>query len=133
LENVVAVTAVDIERHLYNQATRGNFIDVAAPGVEIVSIGPGARLPISSGTSFSAAFVSGVIALLLEQRTNAVPQQLQTILEKTSRDLGAPSRRAVTGLLRLLFFLLRNDRRHGGPAGAPPRQVQQIGHCGKKL
>jgi subtilisin family serine protease len=86
------VTAVDIERRLFNQATRGGFIDVAAPGVDIVSIGPGARFPISSGTSFSAAYVSGMIALLLEQRGSFTPQDLQAAIEKASRDLGAPGK-----------------------------------------
>ena len=92
LDNVVAVTAIDIERRLFNQATRGGFIDVAAPGVDIVSIGPGARFPISSGTSFSAAYVSAIIALLLEQRGSFTPQELQAAIEKASRDLGAPGK-----------------------------------------
>lgn len=92
LENVIAVTAVDIERRLYAQATRGKFIDVAAPGVEIVSVGPGARFPISSGTSFGAAHVTGMIALLLEQRASVAPADLQAALEKSAADLGAPGK-----------------------------------------
>src|SRR5262249_5193833 len=41
LPNVVAVTAVDSKDHLFASATRGNFVDLAAPGVEIISTSPG--------------------------------------------------------------------------------------------
>ena len=92
LDNVIAVTAIDAARQLYQQATRGKFIDVAAPGVEIVSIGPGTRSPISSGTSFAAAFVTGTIAVLLEQRGSLTPQDMQAVLEKAAQDLGAPGK-----------------------------------------
>jgi len=92
LDNVIAVTAVDIERRLYPNATLGKFIDVAAPGVEIVSVGPGARFPISSGTSFGAAHVTGAIALLLEQRASFAPADLQAALEKSAADLGEPGK-----------------------------------------
>lgn len=92
LDNVLAVTAVDAERQLYRDATRGKFIDVSAPGVEIVSLGPGTRLPISSGTSFAAAYVTGTIALLLEQKGSFTPSELQTALEKAAKDLGTPGK-----------------------------------------
>jgi subtilisin family serine protease len=92
LDNVLAVTAVDADRQLYRDATRGKFVDVSAPGVEIVSLGPGTRLPISSGTSFAAAYVTGTIALLLEQRGSFTPMELQTALEKAARDLGTPGK-----------------------------------------
>ncbi len=92
LDNVIAVTAVDIDRHLYRQATRGTFIDLSAPGVEIVSVGPGARFPISSGTSFAAAYVTGTIALMLEQTGGLTPPETQAALEKTAADLGAPGK-----------------------------------------
>jgi subtilisin family serine protease len=92
LDNVLAVTAVDVDRQLYRDATRGKFIDISAPGVEIVSLGPGARMPISSGTSFAAAYVSGTLALLLEQKGSFTPDELQTALEKAARDLGAPGK-----------------------------------------
>ena len=92
LDNVLAVTAVDADRQLYRDATRGKFIDVSAPGVEIVSLGPGTRFPISSGTSFAAAYVTGTIALLLEQKGGFTPIELQAALEKAARDLGTPGK-----------------------------------------
>ena len=88
LAKVVAVTAVDANEQLYPSATQGNFVQVAAPGVEIVSTGPGGKVMVSSGTSFAAAFVSGTAALLLQQEPQLSPSALQSLLESTAKDLG---------------------------------------------
>jgi subtilisin family serine protease len=92
LPNVIAVTAVDANEKLYPQATQGDFIDLAAPGVEIVSTGPGARLLISSGTSLATAFVTGVAALIVEQQPQLSPQAIQALMERTAKDLGPPGK-----------------------------------------
>jgi subtilisin family serine protease len=44
---------------------------------------------MTSGTSFSAAYVSGLVALMLERNPALKPDELRTILMKTARDLGA--------------------------------------------
>ncbi|HMF89054.1 MAG TPA: S8 family serine peptidase [Candidatus Angelobacter sp.] len=92
LSNVVAVTAVDSKNHLYASATQGNFISLAAPGVEIISTSPGGRLLVSSGTSLATAFVSGTAALALQQQSRLSPRALQTLLERTAQDLGPPGK-----------------------------------------
>ncbi|WP_195263041.1 MULTISPECIES: S8 family peptidase [unclassified Clostridium] len=43
-----------------------DVIDLAAPGVNILSIAPGNKITLTSGTAASAAVVAGVCALLLE-------------------------------------------------------------------
>ena len=48
--------------------------------------------PNAPGTSFSAAYVSGVAALMLERNPALKPNDVRAILEKTARDLGAPGR-----------------------------------------
>jgi len=88
LPKVVAVTAVDANEQLYPSATQGNFVQVAAPGVEIVSTSPGGKVMVSSGTSLAAAFVSGTAALLLQQEPQLSPSALQSLLESTAKDLG---------------------------------------------
>jgi subtilisin family serine protease len=92
LPNVVAVTAVDSKGHLYASATQGNFISLAAPGVEIISTSPGGKLLVSSGTSLATAFVSGTAALALQQQSRLSPRALQTLLERTAQDLGPPGK-----------------------------------------
>ena len=64
---VIAVTATDIDDKLFAQANRGTHIAVAAPGVNILAAAPNGSYQMQSGTSFAAAQVSGIAALLLER------------------------------------------------------------------
>jgi len=64
--------------------------DVVAPGVDIVSAwgspsSSGHGHAVSSGTSMSAAFVSGVVALLLEENPSLTPDGVKTLLHDTAR------------------------------------------------
>ncbi len=97
LPKVIAVTAVDAKEQLYSSATRGDFIDLAAPGVEIISTGPGGKLLVASGTSLATAFVAGAAALVLQQQPRMLPQALQTLLERTAKDLGSPGKDSQFG------------------------------------
>lgn len=92
LPGVIAVTAVDAKQRPYTFATQGDYIRVAAPGVEILSTSPGGRVSVSSGTSMATAFVSGVAALMLQQNPRLTPGALQALLERTAQDLGPPGK-----------------------------------------
>ena len=52
---------------------------------------------MTSGTSFSAAYVSGLAALMLERNPALKPDEVRAILMKTARDLGAPGRDDLFG------------------------------------
>jgi subtilisin family serine protease len=52
---------------------------------------------MTSGTSFSAAYVSGVAALLLERNYTLKPEALRLTLARTARDLGTPGRDEMFG------------------------------------
>jgi subtilisin family serine protease len=52
---------------------------------------------MTSGTSFSAAYVSGLAALMLERNPEIKPDELRAILTRTARDLGAPGRDDLFG------------------------------------
>ncbi len=97
LDNVVAVTAVDADERLYPLANRGAYVDLSAPGVEILSTAPDGKYLVSSGTSFAAAHVAGAAALLLERRPRLMPFELQRLLEETAKDLGPPSKDPLFG------------------------------------
>ena len=58
---VLAVTAVDRQLDVYVRAVRGEQIDLAAPGVDILLENEG-RLRVLSGTSAAAPFVTAAIA-----------------------------------------------------------------------
>jgi hypothetical protein len=79
---VVAVTAIDSRSRLYSAATRGDFIDLAAPGVEVPVPVPNETYPGQlSGTSMAAAHASGVAALLLGKNPAAKADELRAALE----------------------------------------------------
>jgi subtilisin family serine protease len=90
--NVIAVSGTDAQEKLFAASNRGNHIAIAAPGADIFLPAPDEKYQITSGTSFSAAYVSGVAALLLERNPALRPGDIRAILTKTARDLGAPGR-----------------------------------------
>jgi subtilisin family serine protease len=87
---VIAVTATDVDDKLFAQANRGTHIAVAAPGVHILVAAPNGSYQMQSGTSFAAAQVSGIAALLLERNAKLDAGSIRRILMSTARDLGAP-------------------------------------------
>jgi subtilisin family serine protease len=95
--NVIAVSATDQQDRLFAASNRGNYIALAAPGVDIFLPAPEGKYQMTSGTSFSAAYVSGVAALLLERNYALKPEALRTALVKTARDLGSPGRDDLFG------------------------------------
>jgi subtilisin family serine protease len=90
--NVIAVSATDAQDHLFPASNRGNHIAVAAPGYEVFLPAPNDNYQVTSGTSFSAAYVSGLVALMLERNAALTPEELRATLMRTARDLGSPGR-----------------------------------------
>ena len=90
--NVIAVSGTDAQNKLFAASNRGNHIAISAPGADIFLPAPDEKYQITSGTSFSAAYVSGVAALMLERNPALKPGDIRAILTKTARDLGAPGR-----------------------------------------
>jgi len=95
--NVIAVSATDAEDRLFPASNRGSFVAVAAPGVDIFLPAPDGKYQMTSGTSFAAAYVSGLAALMLERNPALKPDGVRAILTKTARDLGAPGRDDLFG------------------------------------
>ena len=90
--NVIAVSATDARDRLFAASNRGGFIAISAPGVEIFLPAPDEKYQMTSGTSFSAAYISGLAALMLELNPALKPDEVRAILMKTARDLGPPGR-----------------------------------------
>lgn len=85
--NVIAVTATDAHDKLYAASNRGRYVALAAPGVDIVAPGLEATYQVASGTSFAAAKISGIVALML-QRKSRTPDEILATLRATAKDLG---------------------------------------------
>ncbi len=91
--DVLAVAATDWNDERWSLSNFGDYVDLAAPGVAILStdwtggVGPYA---MRSGTSMAAPHVAGVAALMLAVNPALTAEAVTELLTSTARDLGAP-------------------------------------------
>jgi len=85
LSSVIAATAVDADRQVYNKAVHGPHVDVSAPGVDVWLRAQNRYL---TGTSVAAPFVAAIIAADAELATAGSSKQLRQRLITASFDLG---------------------------------------------
>ncbi len=89
---VIAVTATDVDDKLLSVANHGDYVAVAAPGVDVFVAAPGGAYDFTTGTSVATAHVSGIAALLIARNPRITPDAVQSILMKTAKDLGPKGR-----------------------------------------
>jgi len=93
-DSVVAVTAVDATQQVFRLANRGEYLALAAPGVDLRHARAGGGYAASSGTSFAVPFAVTAAARLSRLR----PQQdIITMLLESALDLGPPGRDTIYG------------------------------------
>ncbi len=92
---VIAVGATDAAGALTAFSSYGNHLDIAAPGLDILSTGPRSLTPpgflpywYCTGTSCSAPIVAGVAALVKNKWPTLTPAQVEQRLKVLSRDAG---------------------------------------------
>jgi Subtilase family len=76
-EEVIAVTAVDQKKQVYDFANRGDYIDAAAPGVKIWAAQPKGQEGMLSGTSLAAPFVTAAVAVAYTDAVSRIPAEAQ--------------------------------------------------------
>lgn len=79
-QNVVCVAATDSNDQLASFSNRGLSVELAAPGVGILSTVPSSSYQLASGTSMAAPHVSGAAALVLARRPTLTTTQLRQAL-----------------------------------------------------
>ena len=90
--NVIAVSATDASDRIFTGSNRGSYIAIAAPGVNVQVPAPGGLYQVTSGTSFAAAYISGVAALVLERKPSLAPDEVRQVLQSSAKDLGPRGR-----------------------------------------
>ncbi|HEX2729527.1 MAG TPA: S8 family serine peptidase, partial [Rubrobacteraceae bacterium] len=95
---VLAVAATTRAGTRANFSNRGDWIDIAAPGVDILSTAPSGYSSMS-GTSFSSPYVAGVAGLLASQGRS--PSAISRRITGTATDLGPDGRDPYYGAGRL--------------------------------
>jgi subtilisin family serine protease len=87
--NTIAVAATDANDMRAGFSTYGDFVDVAAPGVSILSTLMNGGYGGMSGTSMASPHVAGLAGLLFSLNPQLTNGQVRELIEKNVDDLGA--------------------------------------------
>ncbi len=97
LPHILSVASVSSDDTLASNSAYGiTTVDIAAPGVDIWSTSPDGYA-MQSGTSFSAAFVSGAAALLLSYNPHLKAEDLKTVLTDSAEKIPALAAKTACG------------------------------------
>lgn len=94
-EGVLAVAASDRNNERASFSQSGEFVGVAAPGVDMISTVPKDGHCSDNGTSFAAPYVAGVAALIKSKHSDWTPRQITAQIKQTAE-------RSVAGHDRLV-------------------------------
>ena len=67
----------------------GGYVDVSAPGVDILSPWKTSSYGWGGGTSFSSPVVAGVVGLIMVANPSLTPDEVESVLEESADDLGS--------------------------------------------
>lgn len=87
--NVVAVSATDSADRRPSWSNFGSYVDVAAPGVDILTLQGTSSYANSNGTSFSSPVAAGVVALMAAANPSLSNVGVVDALLKNNDDIGA--------------------------------------------
>jgi type VII secretion-associated serine protease mycosin len=83
-DGVLGVAASDRNNERAPFSQPGSFVDIAAPGVDMVSTVPGDGHCVDQGTSFAAPYVTGVAALLKAKHPDWSSDELTWHMQQTA-------------------------------------------------
>ena len=89
---VIGVGAVDSSSRRATFSSTGPDVEVAAPGVNILSTYTGGQYAYMSGTSMATPYVAGQLALLKQAYPELSNEELRMVLTDHARDLGQAGR-----------------------------------------
>jgi subtilisin family serine protease len=103
---VIAVAASDSRGEARLAARTSPRFIMVAPGVDILTTVPGEGYDFVSGSSFAAAHVSGVVALLREEHPGLTGREALAVLEATSHPLPGDARAGLVDACAALGRLM---------------------------
>ncbi|MFI2206889.1 type VII secretion-associated serine protease mycosin [Streptomyces sp. NPDC020192] len=119
-KGVLAVAASDRNNERAPFSQSGDFVGVAAPGVDMISTVPGGGHCSDNGTSFSAPYVAGVAALLKSKFPNWTAQQVVAQIEQSAeRSIPGHDRLVGWGVVDPVKALADVDPEHPVESPAP--------------
>jgi serine protease len=89
---VISVAAIDSSRIVASFSQHNSDVELAAPGVAVLSTVPPNGYESWSGTSMATPHVSAVAALVWSGASSATNVQIRAALQATAQDLGAAGR-----------------------------------------
>lgn len=99
-ESVIAVAATDHDDNRAWWSSTGPAVELAAPGVSILSTWKGNSYNTISGTSMACPHVTGAAALVWAVNPGLSNADVRGILQQTAEDLGLPATHQGYGLVR---------------------------------
>lgn len=87
-DEVLAVGATDASRNLASFSNYGDYVDVAAPGVNIASTYPGQQYAAMSGTSMASPHAAALAAMIRSVNSSLTNEQIMELIRSSAVDLG---------------------------------------------
>jgi len=98
-DHVIAVSSVGSGDkisvwNMYAFSNFGDFVDLCAPGTNILSTLPGGAYGYASGTSMASPYVAGVAALVKSKHMDWTPDQVEARMKETADDVYAVNKQS---------------------------------------
>ena len=102
-DGVICVGSVNGERQVSDFSQRGDYLDFVAPGEELPAATMEGKTTTVTGTSFAAAYVTGMVANILadnpdlRQQSEELSQKVLELLQQKAEDINEPGWDASSG------------------------------------
>jgi subtilisin family serine protease len=136
--NVMAVASTNGEDIKTGHSSFGTWVDITAPGTDIVTTDLNGEYIATAGTSFSAPYVGAIGALVMAHRPELTHVEVRAILENTTDpvyygDINPVQGYIGTGRVNAYEALMAADQRHPLGEIAAPRQEQIFASDGNDI